>query len=85
MCSTSMPAAVGGGGDGTESSPWWGLATAVEQLTDLHHDRPASIFSDGQVVRLTHREVFTATPLERRKKVKESHRPLVFMMTALAC
>src|SRR5208337_2034430 len=27
--------AAGGGGDGSEESPWWGLATAVEHLTRL--------------------------------------------------
>ena len=74
--------AVGSGGDGSESSPWWGLATAAEQLADLHHKGRID-FSDGQVVRLTHREVFTATALERRKKIKEVIAQSIFMMTTL--
>ena len=59
-----------------------GLATAAEQLADLHHKGRID-FSDGQVVRLTHREVFTATALERRKKFKEVIAQSIFMMTTL--
>ena len=58
------------------------MATAAEQLADLY-DKGRIDFSDGQVVRLTHREVFTATALERRKKITEVIAQSIFMMTAL--
>ena len=55
----------------------------MEQLT-----RPATSVGridlrDGQTVRLTHREVFTATSVERWKKVKESIAQFVSWSTAL--
>jgi len=72
-----------GGGDGSEESPWWGLATAVEQLTRL--DKVGEIeLREGQSVRLAHHEVFTATSIERWKKVKEKIARFVFLLTALA-
>jgi phosphate transport system permease protein len=71
-----------GGGEGTEESPWWGLATAVEQLTRL--DQVGQIqLGAGQSVRLAHREVFTATSVERWKKLKENIARLVFLAAAL--
>ncbi len=75
--------AAGGGGEGTEESPWWGLVTAVEQLTRL--DRVGQIkLRAGQTVRLAHHEVFTTTSNERWKRVKENLARLVFLGTALA-
>ena len=76
------PLAGHGGGQGTEGSPWWGLATAVAELTRL--DRVGQIkLRAGQTVRLAHREVFTATSLERWKKVKENIARFVFLAMAL--
>ena len=76
------PLAGRGGGEGTEESPWWGLTTAVEQLTRL--DQVGQIeLRAGQMVRLAHREVFTATSLERWKKVKENIARFVLLLTAL--
>ena len=67
---------------GTEESPWWGLATAVEQLTRLDHVGQIELRA-GQTVRLAHREVFTATSVERWKKVKENIARFVFLSAAL--
>jgi phosphate transport system permease protein len=75
--------ASGSGGEGTEESPWWGLATAVEQLTLL--DKVGQIkLRAGQTVRLAHHEVFTTTSIERWKKVKENIARFVFLGMALA-
>jgi phosphate transport system permease protein len=70
------------GGDGSEQSPWWGLATAVDRL--LHLERVGKVvLREGQSLHLVHREVFTATSIERRKKLKESLARFVFMATAV--
>jgi len=76
-------AAGGGGGEGTEESPWWGLATAVEQLLRL--DKVGQIaLSAGETLRLAHHEVFTATSIERGRRVREEIVRLIFLAAALA-
>ena len=73
----------GNGGDGTELSPWWGVATAAERLLKLCRTRGVHLDA-GQRLRLTHREIFAPTPLERSKKLKELAAKLVFLaMTML--
>ncbi len=72
---------MGPEGDGQETAPWRGLAVARDMLgaavrTDLQTLRP------GQFVRLTHKEPFTPSPFERRKKIKESIAKYVFMAMA---
>jgi phosphate transport system permease protein len=74
--------ADGGGGDGTEDSPWWGLAAAAEQLTRLSQVGQIQL-REGQTVRLVHRECFSASSLERWKKVKEDIARFVFLAAAL--
>ena len=74
--------AVGRGGDGTEMSPWWGMGTAAEQLLNLHKAGQIRL-DDGHRIRLTHREVFSATSLERWKGVKENIAKLVFLTMTL--
>jgi phosphate transport system permease protein len=74
--------ASGGGGEGLEQSPWWGLATAIEQLARLDQVGEISL-RPGQFIRLVHREVFTATSMERRKKAYEAIARFVFLLTAL--
>ena len=69
------------GGDGSEESPWWGMAAAVGQLIRL--DRVGKLpLGAGQSVHLAHREVFTATSTERRRKLKETIARLTFMSAA---
>lgn len=75
-------AAVGRGGEGTELAPWWGLDTAVEQLLHMHRTGQIGL-SAGEHIRLSHREVFTPGPLERRKRLKENVAKGVFMAMAM--
>jgi phosphate transport system permease protein len=74
--------AVGRGGDGSEMSPWWGMGTAVEQLLELYKAGQIRL-DEGDRIRLTHREVFSATSLERWKGVKESVAKFIFMTMAM--
>jgi phosphate transport system permease protein len=60
----------GSGGDGTDLSPWWGTKTAVQELGTLHQAGQLDL-AEGQRVRLSYREMFTATRFENRKKIKE--------------
>jgi phosphate transport system permease protein len=73
----------GGNGDGTELAPWPGVATAVRQLLRLHRAGEIRL-NEGQRLRLSHREVFTPTSVEKWKRVKETAAKYVFMAAALA-
>jgi len=65
------PEAIGTGGEGTELAPWWGTAEAVEQLIAL--DRAGRLpLAPGQRIRLSHRELFTPTAVEKWKRTKET-------------
>jgi phosphate transport system permease protein len=72
----------GGEGDGTETMPWWGLDTAVDELVDLEQIGELEL-RPGERIRLWHHEMFAAGPLERRKKVKETVAKTVFMLMAM--
>lgn len=72
----------GAGGDGTEFSPWWGLPEAAAELARLRENGQLPL-EPGQCIRLVHRETFTPTAHENRKKVKETVARLVFMAMAL--
>ncbi|MGA2066042.1 MAG: phosphate ABC transporter permease PstA [Thermoguttaceae bacterium] len=74
---------AGRGGDGSELAPWWGLETAVEQLLQLHRSGQIDLGA-GHFLRLSHREVFTPTSLERRKRIKENVARAVFLAMTLA-
>jgi phosphate transport system permease protein len=55
-------------GDGSESEPWSDLETALARINDLHRAGGApGEFAPGDRLRLTRREVFAASPIERRK------------------
>jgi phosphate transport system permease protein len=55
-------------GNGSESEPWTDLAAAVARLGETHAPgRQAFTPRPGDRVRLTRREVFAASPIERRK------------------
>ncbi|MGA2617653.1 MAG: phosphate ABC transporter permease PstA [Thermoguttaceae bacterium] len=62
--------AEGAGGDGTQLVPWWGTGTAAAGLAALERAGRVTL-AQGQRLRLAYRDVFTATPLESRKKAKE--------------
>ena len=74
--------ATGSGGDGSELAPWWGLPTAADELLRLHRAGELDLDA-GQLLRLSHREVFTASSLETWKKTKETIAKYVFMTMAL--
>lgn len=74
---------VGAGGEGTELTPWWGTASAIQGLNRMGQEGRLAL-APGQCIRLSHREVFTATSLEKRKLVKESVAKVVLLgMTLL--
>jgi phosphate transport system permease protein len=72
----------GGGGDGTELSPWWGIDEAVTELQRLHKFKHIEL-KEGQTLELSHREVFTATSLEKWKSIKETIAKYLLLLTCL--
>lgn len=66
-----IPQTQGGGGDGTTASPWWGIHGAVEQLLEKIEAGPMEL-GPGESLRLVSREVFSPSPLERRKQIYET-------------
>lgn len=57
-------------GDGSELSPWWGLAAASDGLLRLHQVGRLDL-QPGESLQLVHREVFTPTRVERKKQRQE--------------
>jgi phosphate transport system permease protein len=74
--------AVGEGGEGSELLPWWGTASAIEDLLGMEEAGELEL-EPGQRIRLTIREVFTASALENWKKTKETIAKYTFMTMAL--
>ena len=74
---------VGAGGEGTEMSPWWGVRTAIDELARLHRAGQLTL-RPGERIRLSHREVFTATAREHRRRAGETIAKGVFMAMTLA-
>jgi phosphate transport system permease protein len=72
----------GEGGEGTEVSPWWGVPEAVLELQRLNKFSQIKLKA-GQSLHLSHREVFTATSLEKRKKIKETSAKYFLMLMSL--
>lgn len=75
--------ADGQGGDGSETSPWWGLHAAVAGLAELA-DLGEIELAPGQRLRLSHVEMFSASAHQRAKRAKEAIAHGVFLITALA-
>jgi phosphate transport system permease protein len=75
--------AAGDGGDGSELAPWWGVDVAIAELKKRHRSGEIDLQS-GQRLRLSHREVFAASHLERRKRIYEAIAKYVFMAMAMA-
>jgi phosphate transport system permease protein len=74
--------AAGSGGDGTELSPWWGLSEAADELIKLQRAGRLEL-APGQRIRLSHREMFTSSALEGRKKIYEWIAQYVFLGMSL--
>jgi phosphate transport system permease protein len=70
-------------GNGSESAPWPDLHTAVGGLLQLVANGRLAL-QPGQRLSLTHREMFTATELEKWKKCKETIAKYVFLLMTLA-
>lgn len=62
---------TGAGGDGTELVPWASAEAAVAGIGELHASGQLAL-GPGQCLRLSLRDVFTASPVERRKRLKEA-------------
>jgi phosphate transport system permease protein len=69
-------------GDGSELAPWSSFEAAVSGLQRLADQGQLPLLS-GDRLRVAHREVFTATPLETSKKRKENLAKFTFLMMAL--
>jgi phosphate transport system permease protein len=65
-------------GEGTESFPWCGAGSAVAALVSLHQEGRLDL-KPGQRLVLSHKEPFTPSALERRKKIKESIAKYIFL------
>jgi len=75
--------AVGAGGEGTELVPWWGVPAAIEGLLRRCGEGQLKL-ERGQRIRLSPREVFTPSGLEKHKKWKETIAKFVLMAMTLA-
>ena len=71
-----------GGGDGSELTPWSGLAAALDGLKTLSDDgrlKPKA----GECVRLSHRQVFSSTSVEQKKERREAIARYTFLGMAM--
>jgi phosphate transport system permease protein len=62
--------AQGDAGDGSELDPWLGIDSAVAGLARMQEDGRLEL-RPGRRIRLSHREMFTATSLEMRRRRRE--------------
>jgi len=75
--------ASGSGGEGTELTPWWSVACAVEELVQLDAEGDLPL-APGERLRLIYREVFSPSAIEVRKKTKETVAKYLLMATAVS-
>lgn len=72
-------------GDGSERLPWPDLGTAVDRLAELHgRDGSPHALGPGQRLQIKVREVFTASPVERRKVAIDRLIQAVLMLVTTA-
>ncbi len=70
-------------GEGTESFPWCGAGSTVAALLSLRQEGRIDL-KPGQRLVISHKEPFTPSALERRKKIKETIAKYIFLaMTAV--
>ncbi len=73
----------GGGGDGSESTPWLGIDAVIGGLRQLHEAGQLDL-RPGQRVRISHQGIFAATSTEvRRKRQERIARSLFAVITTL--
>ena len=71
-------------GDGSEQKPWQSFTDAKAALTEQIQSQQITLLA-GQRLTIAHREVFTATSLERTKALKQTVAKLVFLCMTLTC
>jgi phosphate transport system permease protein len=62
--------ASGAGGDGSETTPWLGIDAAIHGLSSMWEAGQLELRRGGRI-RLSHREIFTASSLEVRRRHRE--------------
>jgi phosphate transport system permease protein len=72
----------GGGGDGSEAAPWWGVGEAIKGLVELHRSGVIAL-QPGQRLRLCHREIFATSAGQKRKACAENIARMVFLAMSL--
>ncbi len=73
-----------GEADGTELRPWNSFESAIENLAQAAADKKLSL-RPGQSLRISMREAFTATRLDRKKRIADLFAHVGFMLMAWAC
>ena len=71
-------------GEGSEQNPWQSFTDAQMSLAEQTQAEQMTLLA-GQSLTITHREVFTATSLERSKALKQSLAKFVFLGMTLIC
>ena len=71
-------------GDGSELAPWNSLQIAAVELSQLAGTGQLQL-RPGQRLRVIHREMFTATDVEKSKKRHEQFAKFIFLAMALIC
>ena len=72
-------------GDGTEATPWPDLETALARSGELHDaGDDARRLRPGDRLQLTRREVFAASPIERRKRLVDQIAKIVLAVVTAA-
>lgn len=70
-------------GEGTESFPWCGMNSALREL--LAQSQKGSLrLKPGERLVISHKEPFTPSRLERRKKIKETVAEYVFLAMTIS-
>jgi phosphate transport system permease protein len=76
------PVASRGSGEGTQLAPFSDLDSAVEGIRRLQQDGKLALHRGGRI-RLSHREVFAPSPLEKWKRLKETIAKYAFMAMSI--
>jgi phosphate transport system permease protein len=71
-------------GSGSFESPWHDLTTALSQVGERQKQGQIKL-SPGDRLRLIVREPFSATPIERGKRLSETIAKTIFMLMTLMC
>jgi phosphate transport system permease protein len=70
-------------GEGTESFPWSGLSSALAALLNRCREGGVNL-KPGERLVISHKEPFTPSALERRKKIKETIAEYIFLAMTIS-